>query len=412
MFLQHLIYQIKRPYHFFKTGLLEALPAQIKYRFPERKLKIIAISGTDGKTTSCSLLYHLLKQAGKKVALVSTVAAYINDQEIDTGFHVTSPAPADLYRFMRQAVDQGAEYFIVEYTSQGAYQFRLFGLKPQIAGITNINRDHFDYHLNYNNYLAAKARILQKSAVVVLNEDDQSFYRLRKLLPSTQHLVLTYNDQEKLNPVIKTAINQRFPEAFNQMNARLVEKIASYLKIKPQLIAQSIGSFPGVRGRMQFLDLKQLTGKQHPFQVVVDFAHTPQGLTEALTALRQTMKQEHLTGRLIVIHGAAGLRDKAKRPLMGQISSKLADLVVLTAEDPRTENVWSIIRQMKEDLNNNYRKVISIADRQQAINFTLQKLAKKGDLVALLGKGPEQSMAYGHTEHPWDEVKAVQKALG
>jgi len=409
--LKNFLYQIKRPYHWLKTGLLEALPAQIKYHFPEKKLKIIAITGTDGKTTSSSLLYHVLKTAGKKVALISTVAAYIDDQEIDTGFHVTSPEPKNLYQLMHQMVKAKIEYLVLEYTSQGAYQYRLFGIRPLIAGVTNIDRDHFDYHLNYQNYLDAKALVLKKSQSVVLNEDDQSFYRLRKILPSSRHRVITYSQEEKLNRQLREAIAARFPEKFNQMNARLVSKIANQLGLADQEITQTLASFPGVRGRMQFLDLEKLTGQKQAFQVVVDFAHTPQGLTEALTALRQKMQAEKLTGRLIAIYGCAGLRDRAKRPLMGKIGTDLADLVVFTAEDPRTEDIWSIIRQMKENLTKHHRKIISIADRQEAIDFALQKLAKKGDLIALLGKGPEKSMCYGRIEQPWSEVEAVKKAL-
>jgi UDP-N-acetylmuramoyl-L-alanyl-D-glutamate--2,6-diaminopimelate ligase len=409
--LNNFLYQVKKPYHFIKTGLFKALPAQLQNKFPQKELKIIAITGTDGKTTSTTLLYHLLKTANYKVALVSTIAAYIGKKKIETGFHVTSPAPDDLYRLMRQMLDQGTEYLILEYTSQGAYQYRLFGIRPEIAGITNITQDHFDYHLNYENYLKAKASVLQKSKTVVLNEDDQSFYRLRKLLPSSRHQVLTYSKEEKIDQELDQSLIKRFPEEFNQMNARLAITIAKELKLSSEELIEGFKTFTGVDGRMQFLNLKKLTGQKHPFQVVVDFAHTPQGLTEALTALRQKMQKEKMAGRLIAVYGCAGLRDQAKRPLMGKIGADLADLVVFTAEDPRTENVWTIIRQMKESLNNNHHKVVSIINRQRAINFTLQKLAKKGDLIALLGKGPEQSMCYGKVEKPWSEVEAVKKAL-
>jgi UDP-N-acetylmuramoyl-L-alanyl-D-glutamate--2,6-diaminopimelate ligase len=409
--LKNSLYQVKKPYHFIKTGLLKALPAQFKTKFPQKKLKIIAITGTDGKTTTTTLLYHLLRTAEQKVALISTIAAYIGKKKIETGFHVTSPAPDDLYHFMGQMLDQDIEYLILEYTSQGAYQSRLFGIRPEIAGVTNITQDHFDYHLNYQNYLRAKASVLQKSKTVVLNEDDQSFYRLKKLLPSRRHQVLTYSKEEKLDQKLNKALIKRFPEKFNQMNARLAITIAQKIGLNQKELIKGLKTFPGVDGRMEFLDLKKLTSKNYPFQVVVDFAHTPQGLSEALTALRQRMQKEQMTGRLITIYGCAGLRDRDKRPVMGKIGAELADLVVFTAEDPRTENVWTIIRQMKELLSNSHHKVVSIANRQQAINFTLQKLAKKGDLIALLGKGPEQSMCYGKVEKPWSEVEAVKKAL-
>ncbi len=409
--LKNFLYQVKKPYHFIKTGLLKALPAQFKTKFPQKKLKIIAITGTDGKTTTTTLLYHLLRTAEQKVALISTIAAYIGKKKIETGFHVTSPAPDDLYHFMGQMLDQDIEYLILEYTSQGAYQSRLFGIRPEIAGVTNITQDHFDYHLNYQNYLRAKASVLQKSKTVVLNEDDQSFYRLKKLLPSRRHQVLTYSKEEKLDQKLNKALIKRFPEKFNQMNARLAITIAQKIGLNQKELIKGLKTFPGVDGRMEFLDLKKLTSKNYPFQVVVDFAHTPQGLSEALTALRQRMQKEQMTGRLIAIYGCAGLRDRDKRPVMGKIGAELADLVVFTAEDPRTENVWTIIRQMKELLSNSHHKVVSIANRQQAINFTLQKLAKKGDLIALLGKGPEQSMCYGKVEKPWSEVEAVKKTL-
>lgn len=405
------LYQVKKPYHFLKTALLSAFIAQVKNKFPQKKLKIIAITGTDGKTTSTTLLYHLLKTANYQTALISTVAAYIGKRKIETGFHVTSPAPDQLYRLMGQMLEEKIEYLILEYTSQGAFQYRLFGIKPIIAGVTNITRDHFDYHLNYQNYLNAKASILQKSKIVVLNEDDQSFYRLKRLLPSSRHQVLTYSKEGELSPNLKQELIAHFPEEFNQMNARLAITIAQKIGLNEQEIIKGLSTFQTVSGRMEFLNLEKLIGRPINFQVVVDFAHTPQGLTEALTALRQKMKKEKIKGRLIAIYGCAGLRDRDKRSIMGKIGSDLADLVIFTAEDPRTENVWNIIRQMKESIVDNHHKIISVADRQEAINFALQKIAKKGDLIALFGKGPEKSMCYGTTEQPWSEIEAVKKAL-
>lgn len=405
------LYQVKKPYHFFKTALFKAVPAQFKNKFPQKELKIIAITGTDGKTTTTTLLYHLLKVAGYQTALISTLAACIGQNEIETGFHVTSPPPDDLYRLMSQMLKEKIEYLILEYTSQGAYQYRLFGIHPLIAGVTNISQDHFDYHLNYQNYLNAKSSVLRKSKIVVLNEDDQSFYRLKRILPSSRHQVLTYSREDELSEALYRELINRFPEEFNQMNARLAIKIAQKIGVDEEQLIAGLKKFPGVSGRMEFLNLKKLSGQKQSFQVVVDFAHTPQGLRESLTALRQKMNTEKMPGRLIAIYGCAGLRDREKRPIMGQIGSELADLVIFTAEDPRTENVWNIIRQMKESLENNHHKVISIADRQEAINFTLQKIAKKGDLIALLGKGPEKSMCYGKVEKPWNEIKAVKKAL-
>jgi len=399
------IYRLKRPYHLLKTGLAKGLPAQIKYGFPDRKLKIIGITGTDGKTTSSTLLYHILHQAGYKVALITTVAAYIGEEKFDTGFHVTSPSPDQLFAFMRQMVQRDIKYLILEFTSQGAYQHRLFGLRPLLAGVTNIDQDHFDYHLNYRNYLAAKALVLQKSKTIVLNEDDQSYYRLRKILQGGGRHLIDYGSKIKLASKIETAIKQRFIENFNQNNARLVSTMALELGVEATAIVKAIPSFKGVIGRMQEIPNKK------GLKIIIDFAHTSQGLRSALTALQTIRKKEKLPGRIIAIYGCAGLRDAAKRPLMGEIGVALADLCVFTAEDPRTEDIWSIIRQMKESLTTGHNKVVSIPDRQEAITFAINKLAKKGDIVALFGKGPEKSMCYGTEELPWSEEEAIKKAL-
>lgn len=401
--LAQLIYRLKRPYHFFKTALGKALPAQIRYLLPDRRLKIIAITGTDGKTSAATLLYQVLRQAAYPTALISTVAAYINEEEIDTGFHVTSPDPDKLYQLMAKMVKAKVKYLVLEYTSQGAYQFRLFGLRPALAAVTNIAQDHFDYHLNYQNYLDAKALVMAQAAKVLLNRDDNSYYRLRKKLAGGPE-ILEYSHQDRLSPILKQAMLARFPETFNQMNARLVITIAKELGLDNKSIAAGITAFSGVPGRMQFVD------NPRKLKVVVDFAHTPQGLENALTALRRYMKSQQLSGRLIAVYGCAGLRDALKRPLMGRLGAELADLAIFTAEDPRTENVWSIIRQMKEDLAGYHRKVLTIPDRATAINFALQQLAKSNDLVAILGKGPEKSMAYGQEEIPWSDVEAVLTA--
>ena len=401
----NLLYQIKKPYHLLKTGLLTALPAIIKFRFPASKLKIIAITGTDGKTTTTTLLYHILKAAGKKVALISTVAAYIGDQEIETGLHVTTPEPDKLQELMARMVKEKIEYLVLEFTSHGAYQSRLFGLKPKITGVTNITHEHLDYHINYQNYLEAKLSFLKKAKTVVLNRDDQSFFRLKRYLPTRSHRILAYGLDDMLPKNITLAIKHRFPEIYNQSNARLAITIARFLKCDKTAIASAISQFPGVPGRMQSIPNKK------GLEVIVDFAHTPQALSEALTALRHKLNRTNKRGKLIAVFGCAGLRDRAKRPMMGKIGVELADLAVFTAEDPRTEDIWTIVREMKEQLTTGHDRIVTITDRKIAIEFALTKLAKKGDIVGIFGKGPEKSMCYGTTETPWSDVAVVQACL-
>lgn len=403
--LSELIYVLKRPYHFIKTGLCNGLPAEFKYGFPAKKLTVLAITGTDGKTTSSTLLYHVLKHAGYKVALLSTVAAFKGDEAIDTGFHVTSPQPSDVQRFMADLVKEGYTHLVLEVTSHGAYQYRTWGIRPNTAGVTNINQEHLDYHLTYDRYVAAKALLLQQAPTVVLNEDDTSYYRLRKILSHQNRNIIPYSMSDRLPNSISKAVTERFPESYNRMNVRLVYAMTKQFAISNQSFAEAIATFPGIPGRME-----RITNKAG-MSVIVDFAHTPQGLHAALTALRSQVDQQRNSGKLIAVFGCAGLRDTAKRPVMGTIGATLADYAIFTAEDPRTENVWSIINQMKSQLGTYHSKVITVANRKAAIEFALKKLAKKGDTVVILGKGHEQSMCYGTTELPWSDQAAVREIL-
>ncbi|NCN51172.1 MAG: UDP-N-acetylmuramyl-tripeptide synthetase [Candidatus Pacebacteria bacterium] len=398
--IQLALYKVKRPFHFIKTGILKGLPAQIKYRFPAKNLTIYTITGTDGKTTSSTILYHVLKAQGHKVALLTTVAAYMGNKEIDTGFHVTSPQPQDLQKFMREMVDKGFTHLILEVTSHGIYQYRIWGVTPTVVGLTNISAEHLDYHVNYDEYLAAKAELLRLADTVVLNADDVSFHRVKKYL-SIDTDIKQYSEEMKLPNKVAKTIKGRFPEKYNQQNARLVYMIAQQAGVSDENYISGIQKFPGIPGRMQFIK----TNKR--FDIVVDFAHTPQGLESALTALRDYMKKNKKSGRLIAVYGSAGLRDRSKRPKMGEIGVRLADIVILTAEDPRTEDVWSILRQMKEGLTEGHDTVLSIADRGEAIRFALQELAKPGDVVGVFGKGHEKSMCFGTTEQPWNDTEAI-----
>jgi UDP-N-acetylmuramoyl-L-alanyl-D-glutamate--2,6-diaminopimelate ligase len=398
-----LLYLLKGPFHFLKTGLLVGLPAELKTGFPQRKLKIICITGTDGKTTSSTMLYQVLKTAGKKVALITTVAAYIGDEEIDTGFHVTTPDPGLLYQFFKRLVKEHYEYVVLETTSHGIYQHRLWGIRPYLVGITNITHEHLDYHIRYDWYVKAKAAIAKKAQIAVINADDISYAKLKKELREKPKKLLTFSVADKLPASVNKAVKEKFPQIYNRLNARLVYKMTSVLKIEDKDFVTALENFEGVPGRMQS------QGKIKGVEVIVDFAHTPNALESALLSLRQKLRAQKQTGRLIAVFGCAGLRDHTKRPLMGEVASQLADFVVLTAEDPRTEDVWSIIRQITERLTDNHNKVISIADRGEAIEYAITKLAKPNDIVGIFGKGHEKTMCYGTVEYPWSDIEFVQQ---
>jgi len=400
---KQILYKIKRPYHLIKTGLLNGLKSEIKNGFPAKKLKIITITGTDGKTTSTTLLYHVLKTANKKVALLSTVAAYLGSKAVDTGFHVTTPQPSDLQKFMKEMVEKKYEYLVLEVTSHGSYQFRDWGVKPILSGITNIANEHLDYHGNYHEYLKAKTDTLKKAPTAVLNSDDYSYQFLIKKLNSTN--LVTYSKDSELPKKVQKSIQKRFPESYNQMNAKLVYALSKLLHIDDKDFIKAIDSFEGIPGRMQIIPNKKR------LNIVVDFAHTPQSIRSVLRTLKEQIAQKETKGRLIAVFGCAGQRDSGKRPVMGEIASKIADYAIFTAEDPRDEDVWSIIRQMKEGLKENHNKIISIAQRGEAIEFAINQLAKPGDTIAILGKGHEQSMCYFGVEYPWNDVDAINQIL-
>lgn len=403
MAIKEIVYRLKRPYHFLKTGLLGGLPAQIHYRFPEKKLKIIAVTGTDGKTTTSTLIYQLLKKSGYKVALVSTVAAYIGDQKIDTGFHVTSPHPRDLYRFMRQMVKAKTEYLVLEVTSQGAYQYRMWGIHPFISGLTNVDFEHLDYHLTRDNYLQAKMLVLNSSQIAVVNHDQEIFSAIKKLLHKNIE-TLTFGKDTRFSSALEKAIRATFSEDYNRLNAYLAITIAKKIGVLDKDIIAALDDFHLPEGRMEIVpnDLN--------FTMIVDFAHTPQALQGALSNIRKNYLRKGK--KLIGLVGCAGLRDHFKRPKMGRLMGQFCDIAIFTAEDPRTENIWSIINQMKSDLGDTHAKIISIPNREEALTYAINEYGADGNVIVIFGKGHEQSMCYdGKTEIPWNDIVGAKKII-
>lgn len=396
--------------------LFVAIAATVFSGFPARKIKVIGVTGTDGKTTTTHLIYEILKEAGEKTSMVSTIEAIINSEHIDTGFHVTSPSTFNLQRMIRKAVSSGCKYLVLEVTSHGLDQYRVFGASIDIALINNISHEHIDYHKTFENYRNAKAKILKGAEISVLNADDKNFDYLKKKASGKVYSFGIDNDADfsldELN------LKPKIPGKFNLYNCLAAASVAKLLGIDTKIISTAISRFEGIPGRMEEVKTNK------PFKIYIDFAHKPNALEQVLKTARLKTPQ-----KLIVVFGCAGLRDKIKRPMMGEIASRLADYVVLTAEDPRTEDVRDIIGQIATgclragslELNKKDKKTAKlksdnsyfwrIPDRQEAINFSIGKLARKGDLVLICGKGHEKSMAWGRVEYPWDENKAVQKAI-
>jgi UDP-N-acetylmuramoyl-L-alanyl-D-glutamate--2,6-diaminopimelate ligase len=402
------------------------------YNWPARKLTVIGVTGTDGKTTTSNLIHKILTTAGFKAGMISTVNAVIGNEVLDTGFHVTTPDAHDVQAYLARMVDAGLTHVVLETTSHGWAQYRVDSCEFDIGVVTNITHEHFDEHGSYENYRAAKARLFSSlertrekpsgnPRLAVINRDDvKSFDFLDAFIKANkvnygmgENAEVRAEDIEyspnglKFTAVLndsRVAIRSSLVGAYNVSNCLAALAAAIYgLGIDPQVAAQGIASLEGIPGRMEQIRMGQ------NFTAIVDFAHTPNALKVTLEAGRKMTQS-----RVISVFGSAGLRDKEKRRMMAETSIELADLSVLTAEDPRTESLNRILEEMADGARSKGgvegETFWRIPDRGEAIRFAL-RLAREGDIVLACGKGHEQSMCFGKLEHLWDDRIAMRAAL-
>ncbi len=414
------------------------------YDFPARKLTVIGVTGTDGKTTTCNLIYKILSAAGIKAGLISTVNAVIGDEVLDTGFHVTTPDAHDVQHYLVRMVEAGLTHVVLETTSHGWAQHRVDACEFNIGVITNITHEHLDQHGSYENYRAAKGRLFTSlettlskpqgnPRLAVLNRDDRSYEyldsitKVKKISYGIEASANIRGDEIQYSPFgiqftavsndLRVKIKSKLVGAYNVSNclAAFTTTVIG-LGIKPEIAARGIESLEGVPGRMERIDLGQ------NFTAIVDFAHTPNALKVTLEAARALTPHSPLPlgeglgvrARVIAVFGSAGLRDKEKRRMMAETSIELADLTVLTAEDPRTESLEGILEEMATGARSKGGRegetFWRVADRGEAVKFAL-RLARPGDIVLSCGKGHEQSMCFGAIEYPWDDRIATRAAL-
>jgi UDP-N-acetylmuramoyl-L-alanyl-D-glutamate--2,6-diaminopimelate ligase len=398
---------------------------------PGRRLVVIGVTGTDGKTTTCSLIYQILLAAGKKAGMISTVNAVIGKEVLDTGFHVTTPEAPNIQSYLAKMVSAGLTHVVLETTSHGLYQDRVTGSEVDVAVVTNVTHEHLDYHGSYDAYLKAKGILLEmllktidkpfgNPRAAVLNRDDRSYVYLSGIDVGTR---ITYGSEPESNLVAEairyspTGINFmvrtgtaplqihcQLAGAYNVANClAAIGATHSALSIPADAVRKGIASLQGIPGRMERIDLGQ------SFTAIVDFAHTPNALRAALEALRPMTR-----GRLIAVYGSAGLRDRQKRRMMAETSANLADVSILTAEDPRTESLERILAEMAAGAVSQGgvegKTFIRVQDRGEAIRQAV-RMARPGDVVVACGKGHEQSMCFGETEYAWDDRTAMRAAL-
>jgi len=377
--------KLKNIYHLF-----QAILANILYGFPSRRLKVIGVTGTDGKTTTTHLITYILKSAGKKVSFVSSVHASIGGKEYDTGFHVTTPSPFALQKFLKQSANYGDQYFVLETTSHALDQNRVWGIKYEVGVITNITHEHLDYHRTYEEYVKTKEKLLEMSKIRIINKDDESFkYLSQKSKVKSQK----YNSKVKSLRAIPNLTK------FNQYNYSAAYTVCKQLSLSDNQILTAMKTFKLPKGRLELVYDKD-------FKVIIDFAHTPNAFENLLPEIRKKFLKKG--GRAIHVFGSAGKRDFTKRPLMGRTSSQYADYIILTEEDYRTEDPKKICQEITSGIKNKPYEVI--VNREQAILKAIT-MAKKGDVIVLTGKSHEKSLCRGKVEYPWSEHETVKKAI-
>jgi UDP-N-acetylmuramoyl-L-alanyl-D-glutamate--2,6-diaminopimelate ligase len=405
--------------------------------FPGRKLTVIGVTGTDGKTTTSNLIFHILRAAGLRAGMISTVNAVMGEETLDTGFHVTTPDAPSVQSYLRRMVDGGLTHVVLEATSHGLAQRRVAACDFDLGVVTNITHEHLDYHGSYEAYRQAKGLLFAGLADTppkpanpprgaVLNRDDSSFDYLAEI---TTVPWLSYGRREDADvrlvridttgrpgmrvkasgrdlqgELFEIQVESQLAGEFNVDNLLAAMTLTrGVMGLEEAAICEGIANMPGVPGRMEAIDLGQ------DFIALVDFAHTPNALRRTLEAGRRMTN-----GRVIAVFGSAGLRDRQKRRMMAETSARLADLTVLTGEDPRSESLDDILAEMAEGISSQGgvegRSFWRVADRGAAIRLAVE-LAQAGDVVIACGKGHEQSMCFGEVEYPWDDRVAMRAAL-
>lgn len=402
---------------------IEAVLANIRYGFPARKMHVIGVTGTNGKTTTSFLIQRMLHEAGIKAGLMTTVAYGIGDDITMQSEHITTAQAGVLQRRLRDFARAGVEWVVVETSSHSLAQHRVWGLPYEIAVMTNITMDHLDYHGTFENYVEAKRqlfKIANKNGLKfgVVNAEDPSAEAFVKTVENSTTYGVNEGDLRASN--VKLAANHstyraaigsdsysirvNIPGEFNVYNSLAAIAVGRKLGLNKQQIEKGIAALEQVEGRMNVIDEGQ------KFKVIVDFASTPDGFQKLFESVRPLTK-----GKLIAVFGSAGRRDEAKRPLQGEIAGKYADIVVLTEEDDRDVDGNQILKEIAAGAQKAGKKegkdLFLILNREEAIGFALAHASSANDVVVLLGKGHEQTIERADGSYPWNEAEVARAAL-
>lgn len=421
--------------------LITAMIAAVIYRFPAKQLRVIGVTGTNGKTTTCHMIASILETSGRKVGMTTTISFKINDTIIENTIKMTTANPFVLQKMLRQMVNAGCQDAVVESTSIALDQHRLWGIKFHTVVFTNLTHDHLDYHKTMDNYRKAKELLFSNSPELsVVNSDDPcwsyfydypaqqkltyglknpSLVAAKKLYarPAGTDFVLVFGSRQ-------STINLPLPGEFNVYNALAATTVALGLGIEMEQIVAGLRQVISVPGRMEVIDVGQA------FTVIVDYAHTPDALQKVYETIKPTVR-----GRLISVLGATGRRDTTKRPILGALAGRFADYVFITNEDPYDEDPLTIINNVAEGVPRGrpkkgrykikkentevpfkYRDTGEdiwwwrVIDRKEAIIRALD-MARPQDVVLVTGKGAEKVMAVGDKLIPWSDKEILIEQL-
>ncbi len=390
--------------------------ATLFYGDPSKHLKIVGVTGTNGKTTIATLLYNMFRKFGYKAGLLSTVCNYIDDREVPADH--TTPDPIELNELLSEMAKAGCEYAFMECSSHAIHQKRIGGLKFAGGIFTNLTRDHLDYHKTFENYRNAKKAFfdgLPKTAFAITNADDRNGM---VMVQNTKATIRTYSTCQMADfrariiemhfagmylDIDGHEVGVQFIGKFNVSNLLAVYAAARMLGKQPEEILVAMSTLHSVSGRLEPI--------QSPdgFTAIVDYAHTPDALENVLNAIHEVLNGK---GKVITVCGAGGNRDKGKRPLMAQEAVKQSDRVIITSDNPRSEDPQDIINDMVAGLNKeDMKKVITITDRKEAIK-TACMMAQKGDVILVAGKGHETYQEIKGVKHHFDDKEVLHEIFG
>jgi UDP-N-acetylmuramoyl-L-alanyl-D-glutamate--2,6-diaminopimelate ligase len=383
------------------------------YGNPKDKLKIIGVTGTNGKTTSTFMIKSILEEAGFKVGLLGTIANYIGDEKIHSDR--TTPESLEIHKLFKHMVDEAVDYCVMEVSSHSLYLDRVYGINFSQSIFTNLTQDHLDFHKTFENYYQAKLLLFKNSKNSIINIDDEYGKRVYDDIEGNK---LTYSIEEKSNLKAENIkmhstgvefsinyegkeaeINMHIPGRYNIQNALGSALACLNEGISLEVVKRGFENMSGVPGRCEIVTKKYNLG----YEIIVDYAHTPDGLENILKTAREFTK-----GRLISVFGCGGDRDRTKRPIMGKIGTELSDIAVITSDNPRSEEPLDIIEDIKSGIkNNNY---IVVENRREAIKKAME-IARQYDVIVVAGKGHEDYQILKDKTIHFDEREIIKELI-